>query len=202
MDWTTKLSGDAYRAYWRNRMARGPEQAGWYDYSQAQTDEQAGAIWEFIRADLEALKPDSVLEFGSGYGRMLARLRSIYPWAWLYGVDICAEAVKQSWRDDLTEIFTRDIPPSVEPDLVFTCTALQHVTDRDTFASVVWAFNDESGSGTHFGLFENVTQPAAKHVLGFSADDYMSYFPDVAWNEPRILVLRNEPHAWMTGVRR
>jgi hypothetical protein len=128
-------------------------------------------------------------------------LRKLWPEATLYGVDIADAARRDSWRDKLTVLNPRIPSFDFETDVVFTCTALQHVTDRETFTDTVKKIQKALLFGSYLAFFENVTRPAARHVLGFSAADYMRCFPGIQWREPRFLNLRGEPHAWMVGMK-
>lgn len=194
-----KLTGTAYLDYWRTRMAKGADQAS---FNGRDADLQGEQIWAFIGPKLSELKPRSVLDFGCGYGRMLKRIAGIWPEANLHGVDLCSEALEslsRDWPAAKPPKLSTSIPARLRVDLIFSCLALQHVTDDALLADIVnrfWAALNPSGV---LVLFENVSCPGADHVRDSSAQDYELLWPDLKWTQMGTLVLGFQGHALMAG---
>ncbi len=196
-----KLAGQAYIDYWRTRMARGPEEAS---FDGRDADRQGEAIWEFIEPCIKRLRPDTILDFGCGYGRMMRRLRALWPAAELHGVDLCQEAlssIQQDWRDSEQPKLSTSIPDRLSVDLIFDCMALQHITDEITFENAVMDFHRLNLGGV-LVLFENISQPRAEHVRDMNAGSYMDLWPGLTWTNTGILRLKGQAHALMIGVNR
>lgn len=115
----TRLTGEAYRKYWTDRMAKGAHEAS-FGGAKGDVDPQADAFFAAICKEIpEEFAPTWVLEIGSGYGRILKKLRWKFPMAALIGVELAEAAVKGSWSDENTKIFRGDrIPSSVGLSLI------------------------------------------------------------------------------------
>jgi SAM-dependent methyltransferase len=165
-----KLTGKTYVDYWRTRMGAGAEQAA---HGGKAVEEQG----DFYFAQMLPFLPeaaDQILEFGSGYGRMLKRLRTRFPGAFLIGVD-----------------------------LVITCTVLQHITDDDLLDAAALSLVRALRPGGAMVLLENVESPGAVHVRDMEVADYMRLFGDaVKWGvDIRDFEWMGELHALMSGVK-
>jgi trans-aconitate methyltransferase len=196
-----KLNGQAYLDYWRTRIARGPEEVS-FDGRDAEI--QGEKIWEFMEPYIKALRVDSILDFGCGYGRMMRRLRALWPSAELYGVDLCQEAltsIRQNWRDSEPPKLSTSIPAALSVDLIFDCMALQHITDDISFENAVMDFYRLRPGGV-LVLFENISSPKADHVRDMSMSDYLELWPDLTWAATLVLRLNGQAHALLVGVSR
>lgn len=198
-----KLSGEEYRNYWRERMAKGADQVG---YNGEDADAQGEIIWEAISPAMSGLNPRSVFEFGCGYGRMLKKLFSLWPSARFYGVDICPEALKHI-ADNAAEYgnpkLSERIPRGVHVDLVFDCLALQHVTDKAVLADVIAGFEAllPFNRGT-IVLFENISETKAEHMLDYAPDQYEALWPSMDWQRIGPAILGYQEHMLMIGRKR
>lgn len=198
-----KLQGQAYLDYWQQRIARGPAEctAGG---TEAEQEAQADAFAAPVRERLGHLTPARVLEFGSGYGRMLKRWRAIWPGAELLGFELCQQAVENSWLDSRTWVhWTADLslPDWQDLSVVITCTALQHVTDHDRFAVACVDLQNALAVDGHLVLIENVSCPGAPHVRDMSVGDYLRAFPQINWYDVESIEWRGQEHAAMFGVK-
>lgn len=204
---TKKLEGEAYLNYWKERIARGPEQVGFGGSTLDEVEAQGDLYWSMIRRALSGVKGTSdwkhILEFGSGWGRMLKRARKVWPEANLYGVDLCPTAVKESWVDSKTTLHVgTELPAPLfdKMDLAFTCTVLQHVTDPGKMIEACVSLYQSLRQGGTLVLFENVEPVKAEHVLGVPAQVYMDQFPSIEWQEEfPIVKYKDERHAVMVG---
>jgi SAM-dependent methyltransferase len=194
-----KLSGQAYQNYWSERIARGPEEVS---FDGRGADRQGNEIWEFIEPCINSFRPDSVLDFGCGYGRMMNKLRDLWPAARIYGVDLCRKAldfIQQNWSAGAPPELSTSIPDQLTVDLIFDCMALQHVTDEAAFEGAVMNIYRLQPGGA-LVLFENVSKPKADHVRDMSIDDYLALWPGLNWKTISILRLQGQAHALMIGV--
>ena len=196
-----KLTGKQYIEHWQTRMARGPLAAG--------TLENGNDIWQFIRGFLpKKFMPESVLEYGCAYGRMLRQIHKEWPDARLYGVDLSKEALMhlvQNWQGPPVQIFNQHIPPDeIETDMIFTCTVLQHVTDDGILRSIVKGFGKILKQNGLLVLFENVNWRPGQggaHMREFAARDYMNLWPDLDWRDCGIFMHGAEAHELMIGKK-
>jgi trans-aconitate methyltransferase len=196
-----KLAGAAYLDYWRTRMARGPQEVS---FNGRDEERQGEAIWEFVEPYIKSLRPNSILDFGCGYGRMMRRLRALWTNAEIYGVDLCQEAlssIQQNWRDKNPPKLSTSIPDRLSFDLIFDCMALQHITDEIAFENAVIDFYRLEIGGV-LALFENVAQPKADHVRDMSMVDYMNLWPGMTWTAAGILRLNGQAHSLIIGVNK
>lgn len=202
----SKLSGDGYLNYWRARIAMGPDQVGFAGTSSLEVDEQADLFHNYIAmaGRFSELKPSAILEYGSGYGRMLKRLRKIFPDAFLFGVDVCREAVDKSWEDRMTKLTVGHTVPDyiIKFPLIITCTVLQHITDENIFRQVAAGLSEASAAGGTLVLLENVSSPGADHVRDSDVKGYQIAFPDFTWHSEFTFKYRGQDHAVMAGVKR
>ncbi len=200
-----KLTGAAYIHYWEQRMAKGPEEAS---FDGRGADEQGAQIWVHLEPDLAGLKPASVLEFGCGWGRMLGRMRALWPEAHLHGVDLCARAlvdIHRRWRDlGLPNLLLGGegfLAWGGRVDVVFTCLALQHVTDDQVLYQTATKFRQILNPGGRLVMLENVSCPGADHVRDMLPHGYMLLWPELAWRDTKVLTLNGQDHALMIGTR-
>ncbi len=137
---------------------------------------------------------------------MLRKLHNLWPKAKLYGVEICQAALNSMAQDanwfacGKPKLSSR-IPKGLTVDLVFSCLALQHVTDESVFLETVESFRALLAAGGHLVLFENVAQPGADHVRDMTARDYMALWPELMWTDHGVLMLGYQGHALMIGRR-
>ncbi len=199
---TAKLTGDAYKKYWRERMAKGPHEASFGGAPQ-DTDPQAVAFFEgILRAIPGDLECGKILEVGSGYGRMLKKLRGKFPTAALVGVELSERAARDSWRDSNTQVICAErVLFGAGPfDLAVTCTALQHMTDEATFKEVCAGIERELVSGGWLVCLENVRSTTASHMRGCPPEDYMRAFKKIMWfGSFETIIWREECHAVLVG---
>lgn len=202
---TSKLTGEAYLNYWRDRIARGPEQVGHGGSTPEEVEAQGDLYFGQIKRAVGTHKVQSVLEFGSGWGRMLKRARGAWPEAQLVGVELCPTAANGSWLDSRTRIVCgSQVPPDVENsvNLAFTCTVLQHITDAPALQVAVLGIERALRKGGLLVLLENVELTKANHVLGWPAQLYMELFRNIDWQEEfPIVKYKDERHAVMTGKK-
>jgi SAM-dependent methyltransferase len=196
-----KLTGDRYLDYWRARMAKGPDQAG---FDGRDADRQGDDIWKFIKPWISRMDPGSVLDFGCGYGRFLRKMHSLWPKAKLHGVDLCPEAIEHiardsNWFDCGKPKLSTSIPARLKVDLVFDCLALQHVTDDGMLKKTVADFGRILKPGGRFVLFENIASPGADHVRDMTAAEYMALWPEPQWLDCGMLMLGSQEHALLIG---
>lgn len=196
-----KLTGQAYIDYWRRRMAKGPDEAG---FNGRDAVAQGDAIWEFIRPHIAGFSPRSVFEFGCGYGRMLRKLYSLWQTAAFSGADLSGTALGatlETWPDPAFPPLLcvgSSLPGPV--DLIFTCLALQHVTDDEMFSGVVEDFRKNLRPGGHLVLFENVCKHGADHLRDMSSQSYMDLWPELEWIKyDQLLILNLQVHALLIG---
>lgn len=199
-----KLSGDQYLSYWRKRMAIGPDEAS---FNGNGADHQGEVIWSFIVDRLTGMKPQSLLDFGCGYGRMLRKLHTQWPKTKLYGVDLCQVALDhtahdKNWFECGKPKLARTIPKGLTVDLVFDCLALQHVTDESIFLETVESFRALLTKRGRIVLFENVSRPGAEHVRDMSTDDFMGLWPELKWMNCGTIDLGHQGHALMIGSKK
>lgn len=197
-----KLQGDEYRKYWRDRMAKGPSQAGFWDMTEAATQAQGFTIFHAFRRAFHALgitSPSVIAELGCGWGRMLALVGDHFSHATLYGTDLCPEAVKhcQDTLDPFRFCFSVGdrLPDKLHGscDLVYTSTCLQHITDDQVFTEARVSMLQALAPGGHVLAFENVDPKtaSARHLRGHGAEDYFGPGSRVLEE----VVLRGERHA-------
>lgn len=195
-----KLTGLEYLDYWRTRMARGADQAG---FNGQDADRQGHDIWKFISPWLQELHPRSAMEFGCGHGRILRRLRGLWPETTLYGVDICAEAVDaiaRTWELPGLPQLSTEIPTQIQVNVIVDCLALQHVTDSDVRDDIAERLDAVLAPGGAIVLFENVAHPGAEHMWDASVRDYEGLWPQFQWSHGcGVLVLGYQCHALMIG---
>jgi len=200
---TQKLTGQAYIDHWKTRIARGPHEAG--------TIENGNDTWQFITQRLPpSIAPKSALEFGCAYGRMLRHLREQWPEADLYGVDLCRGALDhlaKNWHlpGGPPRLFNQNVPPTgIEVDLIFTCTVLQHVTDRENLQAIADGFRAILNPNGYLILFENVNWgkgQGGSHMNELTADEYMNLWPELQWRDCGALYHRQEAHELLIGKR-
>lgn len=199
-----KLTGDAYLEFWRERIARGPAECGASDYM---LDLQADTFAAAVLAVLGGYRPTCVLEFGSGWGRMLERWRAFWPSAEVHGVELCRPAALGSWRDARTTVHhTEDgtVPGALQAhdfDLVLTVTCLQHVTDDALLREVAGGLGEALVSDGRLVMVENVARPGAAHVRDATVLDYQNLFPGLWWAPSLKLTWGGQAHAAMSGGR-
>jgi len=204
---TQKLSGEEYLQFWRERIAQGPEQVGYGGSSMKEVEAQADAFIRAIgpRLFIRRQTPLTLLEFGSGYGRMLKRIREVHPGTELFGVDLCPEAIKKSWKDERTQLRVDWTVPvewvKTDFEMITTFTVLQHVTDEVMFGEICSELAVSLKKGGKIVLLENVSRPGARHVRDADPEDYMDAFPGVDWKDPGFLEYKGEKHAIMVGDR-
>ncbi len=198
----SKLTGDAYKKYWRERMARGPHEASFGGAPQ-DTDPQATAFFEAIMRGLpEDVAFGKILEVGSGYGRMLKKLRGEFPSAALVGVELAEQAAVHSWRGENVQVVCADrVPFGSGPfDLAVTCTALQHMTDEVVFKEVCEGIERELAPSGWLVCLENVRPTTASHMRGCLPEDYMRAFKKIFWfGSFETIIWREEGHAVLVG---
>jgi SAM-dependent methyltransferase len=194
-----KLKGQAYLEHWEKRMARGPHEAG--------TEENADAVWAFVKPHLADFTPRSVLEQGCAYGRMLRRIRNQWPKAKLYGVDISKDALthlEANWVSRPPTLFNQSAPPlDIKVDMIWTCTVLQHVTDDQVLGEIVEGFRAILNPKGKLVLFENVTWAhggGGAHMRHFGAADYMGLWPELRWQDCGTFMHGAESHELMIGT--
>jgi SAM-dependent methyltransferase len=197
-----KLTGIEYIEHWRQRMARGPLEAG--------TVENGNDTWAFIEPLLpEGFAPKAILEYGCAYGRMMRHLHVCYPEAQLYGVDLSGEALDHlvaHWPDSpAPNVFNQNVPPTdIRVDMIFTCTVLQHVTDDSVLRTIAAGFRKILNPGGYLVFFENVNWGPGQggaHMREFAAADYMHLFPEMAWNDCGKFMHVTEAHELMIGQK-
>jgi trans-aconitate methyltransferase len=196
------MSGPRYLEYWRERMARGPDEAG---FDGKESDRQGVEIWNFIEPHIKTLRPASLLEFGCGWGRMTRRLRSLWPDAAIHAVDLCEKAlssIRKEWREGMPPQLYTSIPEGLGVDLIFDCLAMQHVTDTDILLESVSSCRRALQPGGCVVLFENVSRPGADHMLDMDTTGYLSFWPEITWTTCRVINLDGQIHALMIGARR
>jgi methyltransferase family protein len=204
-----KLTGEKYLNYWRDRIAKGPEQVGRGGSTMEEVEKQGDLYFDYIRRGLSGVpkqpKIENILEFGSGWGRMLVRCRSIWPDAKLTGIELCPTAAGKSWLDSKTTILTGcEAPASLfgTMDFAFTCTVLQHITDPEKMVQACVSLYSCLKKGGALVLLENVESTKAEHVLGVPAQVYMDQFPTIEWQEEfSIVKYADERHAVMVGKK-
>lgn len=199
-----KLQGQDYLDYWQTRIARGPVEctAGGTETEQ---EAQAEAFAAPVRARLGHLTPARVLEFGSGYGRMLKRWRALWPEARLLGVELSHDAIRAGWKDVGTDVYWSGDDPwgrIAIVDVVITCTALQHVTDESLFAQACGDLKTALMPGACLVLIENVSCPGVPHVRDMGVTDYLRAFPQIVWQAVDWIEWHGQEHAAMFGVKR
>ncbi len=199
----TKLTGKNYLNYWRTRMAKGPDQAG---FDGRNADHQGDVIWKFIKPWISDLSPRSVLDFGCGYGRFLRRMCALWPSAQFHGVDLSTEAIEYIERDcngfDCGKPkLSTFVPASIKVDLIFDCLCLQHITDEDILRKTVSDLAKVLKPGGHLVLFENIACPGADHVRDMIAADYMNLWPELHWSDCGVLFLGFQGHALLVGQK-
>lgn len=201
-----KLQGEKYVDFWKQRMARGPLEAGFGGMGPSDVDAQAECFHHLLRMGFAIVRPPAaVLEFGSGYGRMLRRTRAYWPAAMLTGLELCDAAALGSWKDwNCRIICSAGIPPSIaggSQNVVYSCTALQHVTDDQVFEAVCRDMIRVLGFEGHLVLLENTSKPGADHVRDMSADDYQAAFGrGIEWWPGRGTVLSGgQEHTLLVG---
>jgi trans-aconitate methyltransferase len=197
-----KLAGQAYLDCWRTRMAQGADQAG---FNGQDADRQGNEIWKFIEPWISGMKPRTVVDFGCGYGRMLRKMRILWPKSNLYGIDVCKEAIasiNENWREPgYPKVFVQSqIPQNIRADLIFDCMVMQHITDDGILGDVVESFKTALRPGGSIVLFENIAETGAKHMRDMPAENYMALFPELKWIEYSILMLGFQAHALMIGT--
>lgn len=207
----SKLTGDEYLQYWRNRMAKGPEQAA-FDGKAEEMEVQGGIYFaEMMRCLGKASQQDPkhyhyICEVGSGYGRMLERFRKIFTASLLYGVDVCEEAIEKSWRDSFTMLCCAyRVPEGWKSifDLVFTCTCLQHVTDEGIYRELIRSIEDSLVYKGTLLILENTSRPGAPHVRDMTSMDYRADFPQIEWDDGTFFFkYKGQEHCVIRGVKR
>ncbi len=197
-----KLTGPDYINHWRNRMKRSPLEAG--------TEQNADEVWAFIHPFVKDLKPETILEYGCAYGRMLRRLHREWPGARLLGVDLSKEALdyqRTHWEfGEPPTTFNQSTPPlNVRVDLVFTCTVLQHITDDAVLRKVAEGLEAIINPGGHLILFENITYAkggGGRHMRHFGPWDYMDLWPELEWKDCGTFMHGKEAHEVMIGEKK
>lgn len=196
-----KLTGEQYINHWTKRMAKGPLEAG--------TESNAEEIWNFIRPHLVGFTPQSVLEQGCAYGRMLRRIQREWPKATLYGADVCREALehlRQNWLGDMPIVYNQSTPPRLKVDMIFTCTVLQHITDDDVLQKVADGFREALNPGGRLVLYENIQWAhggGGAHMRHFGPQDYMNFWPELVWKDCGTLAHAHDGqrHELMIGTK-
>jgi SAM-dependent methyltransferase len=203
MEAAGKLQGTDYLEYWRMRIAKGPQECGHGGDDEDQLERQADLFFGAMQPALESVRPTVALEFGSGYGRILSRLRTVWPGTQLIGLDICPTAIARSWTDQRTWLIAgSQLPEMVPVGAVVTCTALQHVTDPHVFSRVTQQLRDSLTAGGLLIMVENVSRPGVPHVRDMDAVDYMRCFPGMDWINQASVYWRNQEHVFLAGVKR
>ncbi|MFA5387964.1 MAG: class I SAM-dependent methyltransferase [Candidatus Paceibacterota bacterium] len=192
-----KLQKKAYIDYWRQRMAKGPLQAG--------TEEQAEEIWKKIKGQFEGIDPHAILEFGCGYGRMTKRLRRVFPDAHITCQDLSQDAVDAVDALGLDNVKTicghKMLVPVTPVDLIFTCQVLQHVTDDDIFNKIMKGFEKALAAGGTILLFENCHETEADHMSDRPAESYVAALQAAGLEAATIgdMVLNGQTHCFIIG---
>ncbi len=199
-----RLAGQAYRSYWEKRMASGPAEASFGGHPE-DVDPQADLFFNKILSSYpQTTSPIKILEFGSGYGRILKKVRKAWPGAHLVGVEMTEAASKASWRDEHTTILRGEkVPAEVrEVDFAYTCTVLQHITDDDVFQKAAESIEQALAPGGFLTCLENVKVTPAAHLRSSGGvQGYMGAFRSIVWIGTVHLLWRDEPHATFFGVK-
>lgn len=203
-----KLSGREYLDYWRRRIAKGPEQVGRGGSSPEEVERQGDYYWSMILREIKihspSFTPNLVVEIGSGWGRLLRRMRATWPEAELRGVELCEKAVEESWWDERTSISVGAKIPALakKADLVVSCTVLQHITDPVYLEEAVRSMEDAVSPDGLIVILENVEISHAEHLLGIGREGYKALFTRTKLlDESNTISYHGEHHAVMVGRR-
>jgi len=202
----SKLSGVKYVRYWHDRHAKDGAAYVGNIHKPEDVWKQGERFWQAIVNAIEAVSmpdPTHIVELGCGVGRITRLLAARWPKARVTGIDITPGALATA-RIQVPEakfINNYRIPFSVAaPDLVVTCTCLQHITDPEVYADAVRSIKQRSKRKAWLVMLENNRPgPRAKHMAERVVEDYQEDFsPEF---EVRSVIeygsreLDKEPHA-------
>jgi len=201
-----KLSGADYIRYWHDRHARDGTAYVGNIHKPEDVWEQGNRFWAAIVNAIESVPvpdPKRIVELGCGVGRITRLMVNRWPKARVTGIDITPGALATA-RIQVPEarfITDQRIPFSVAPpDLVVTCTCLQHITDPEVYEEAVRSFKQRTTSTAWLIMLEN-NKPGrrSKHLTERMVEDYQEDFgPEF---EVRSVIeygpqeLDKEPHA-------